>query len=419
LEGKLEEKSVCIRSTIRSKIKWIVLFFDGDDVSTWFHLLKSLIGSLPPKTQFLIGCSEQTHIDILWANTAIWANAKQVQKTERGQTLQKATCYLHLAPRANEFVTIWCRDPFFFKSKAQNGRNIYFSKTGYAPNNDFIRLNWSQLNFPTMRLQPSNDTTKGKSLYLSGGNFLADENFILVGYLEFRRTWLSNNTPPSPTFSNVLQTEQAALDALLSWANDEKGQPFRTVHLIGKGISFPKPSSFLGDKVFAHIDCYVSLTGSHRTNSNGQKKYVLLVARIEGLFLSKNAPQTDWDSTLTEWNTCLDAVAKQLKETGDFEVWRNPIPAFALCDWDFDLVRPYLGLMNNVLTEITKSSKKVWLSTLTSSLYPTDADEALARIEQTNISLWKDLGFDVGVIKADFHPFWKWFGGLRCLTNHF
>ena len=82
--------------------------------------------------------------------------------------LTKATCYLHLAPQANEFVNIWCRDPFFFKSMARNRRIIHVSKTGYAPNTDFKRLNWEQLKFPTMTLQPSNDIQKGKSLYLSG-----------------------------------------------------------------------------------------------------------------------------------------------------------------------------------------------------------------------------------------------------------
>lgn len=410
-------------SGVRGKIKWLVLYFDGDDVSTWFELLKSLVTSLPPKTQFLICCSEQEHFDILWDNSFIWAQGKCVKKTEIGQLLQEAKCYLHLVPQANEFVSIWCRDPFFFRFEASNPKTIYFSKTGYAPNNDFARLNWGQLNFPDFQIKESDAAQLGKSLYLSGGNFLADEDFILVGYLEFQRTWMPNEDTQS-TFLSTLKTEQLALNTLLLWANGVNKQLFRKVHLLGKDVSFPKPSSFLGDKVFGHIDCYISLTSSHKIDVQGKKKYVLLVARIEQLFLPRSVPQTDWRDTISAWSNCLDAVAQQLEATGDFEILRNPVPVFALCYWDLDeahprLLRPYLGLMNNVLTEITPSTKKVWLPALKPALYLTDANEALAKIEQDNIRLWAALGFEVRVIDANFHPFWKWLGGIRCLTNHF
>jgi hypothetical protein len=410
-------------SVVHSKIKWLTLFFDGDDVSIWIELLKSLVTSLPPKTQILICCSEQNHLDILWENTLIWAKGQHVKKTEIGQILQKAKCYLHLVPQANEFVSIWCRDPFFFKFKPSNPEIIYFSKTGYASNNDFARLNWGQLDSLNCQIKESDAAQLGKPLYLSGGNFLADEDFILVGYLEFKRTWLPTNDAQS-TFIHTLKTEQEALNTLLSWANEDNNRPFEKVHLVGKGVSFPKPSSFLGDKVFAHIDCYISLTNSYKMEASGEKKYVLLVARIEQLFMPLSVPQTDWHNTISTWNDCLDAVAQQLEGTGNFAILRNPIPAFVLCDWDLDKaqprpLRPYLGLMNNVLTEITASTKTIWLPALKPALYLTDANDTLAKIEQDNRRLWTSLGFEVRVINTNFHPFWKWLGGLRCLTNQF
>jgi hypothetical protein len=151
---------------------------------------------------------------------------------------------------------------------------------------------------------------------------------------------------------------------------------------------------------------------------------VLLVARIEAIFMPKNAPKTNWESILAEWNTYLDAVAHQIEAIGDFEVWRNPIPLFALCYWDWDRAcpypsRPYLGLMNNALIERTQFNKKVWLSALTPAPYLTDVTETLAIMEQVNIDMWVALGFEVRIIHANFHPFWQWLGGLRCLTNHF
>jgi hypothetical protein len=54
----------------------------------------------------------------------------------------------------------------------------------------------------------------------------------------------------------------------LAWANGENGQPFRKVHLLGKEIPLPKPSALLGDKMFAHIDGYISLTGTSKTDRN-------------------------------------------------------------------------------------------------------------------------------------------------------
>jgi hypothetical protein len=80
---------------------------------------------------------------------------------------------------------------------------------------------------------------------------------------------------------------------------------------------------------------------------------------------------------------------------------------------------PYLGLMNNALIERTQFKKKVWLSALTPAPYLTDVTETLAIMEQANIAMWVALGFEVRIIHANFHPFWQWLGGLRCLTNHF
>ena len=416
-------KSTSLRSSVRDKIRWITLYFDGDDASTWFMLLKSLLLSLPPKSQFLVCCSEQAHLDILWDNKSIWAKRKQVKKTQLGQTLQGAKCYLHFTPHAEESMNIWCRDPFFFKYKTHNLDVIYLSKTGYASKITFPRFNVTQLDFPRIQIQESDDNHDGEALYLSGGNLLADEDFILVGYPEFQRTW-NGTDAPAPSFRSSLFDEKTAVAALLAWANGEKGQSFRKVHLLGKEIPLPKPSALLGDKMFTHIDGYISLTGTYRTDSNGKKKYVLLIARIEQVFMPKNAQKTNWEGILVEWNTYLDAVAHQIEDIGDFEVWRNPIPLFALCYWDWDTARPcptrpYLGLMNNALIKMTKFNKKVWLSALTPAPYLTDSTEALAIIEQANIAMWAALGFEVRVIHANFHPFWKWLGGLRCLTNHF
>jgi hypothetical protein len=419
----VQENSSAIPSSVRGKIHWIILCFDGDDAAVWFQLLRSLLGSMPPKVKFLVCCSEQAHLDILWNNKAVWAKNRRVKKTTPGKTLQHAKCYLHTASHGEEVINIWCRDPFFFKSATHTPPSICLSKTGYGHSGELLRHSLNQLNFPYIHKLKPEDNKDAEALYLSGGNFLADEDFILVGFSEFQRTW---NTVPDPksAFRHSFADEQTALAVLSAWANGGREQPFRKICLVGKNIPVPKPSSLLGDKMFRHIDGYISLTGTYSINAKGEKKYILLVARIKRLFLPKNAAATDWSDILKEWNTFLDAVARQLESTGGFEVWRNPLPLFALCDWDWDTARPrpfrpYLGLMNNVLVEITKSSNKVWLPALKPAPYLTNATKTLAAIEQTNTALWQTLGFEVGIIDADFHPFWKWMGGLRCLTNHF
>lgn len=115
-------------------------------------------------------------------------------------------------------------------------------------------------------------------------------------------------------------------------------------------------------------------------------------------------------------------MAGQLYDTGDFEVRRNPIPVFAHCMWDYDNARPYptrfyLGLLNNVLLQVEGASKQVWLPSLSQAPYLDGQTEYLTFIECANIALWVQLGYEVRLINADFHLFWHWMGGLRCMTK--
>ncbi len=417
-------QSITLRNSMRRKIRWIILYFDGDDLAIWVSLLQSLFAFLPSSVQFVVFCSEQKHLELLWENRDGFSNGKIIKKIHQTQALEGAKCYLQYAPHLETAMNLWCRDPFFFKFPSSTSSVICLSKTGYASEITFPNDILMRLDFSTIEIAEADDADSNAALYLSGGNLLMDNDFVLVGYSEFQRTW--NNPKPStiPFCSSILD-EQEAISDLLIWVNGKKKGEIRQVHLLGKDIAYPKASPFLGDKMFAHIDTHVSLTGTYKTDKMGKNKYVVLVARIEQLCLPSQVAKTDWEGVLAEWNTYLDAIARQLETIGCFEVRRNPVPLFLFCTWDWDNarhlpVRPYLGLLNNVLIEITKKRKSVWLSTLTPPPYRTDATaESLATLEHNNAALWTELGFKVQIIPTNFHVFWQNLGGLRCLTNHF
>jgi len=260
---------------------------------------------------------------------------------------------------------------------------------------------------------------KGADLYLSGGNLLADENFLLTGYKEFQLSWQNGSEAHGDQY--FFKDETAAVTALLDWANGKGLMFYNKAYLVGKGAPFLAKDGLWGDSIFAHIDCYLSLTATRVTDASGCSRYVLLLAKADRILLPENTLRDREDGILQTLNNFLDSVAQQLADTGDFEVWRNSVPVFAHCAWDEDTarsypVRFYLGLLNNVLVQAVNDAKLVWLPRLGGAKFLTGADEYLAHIEDENAALWTKLGYEVRFIDANFHPFWHWSGGLRCMT---
>lgn len=403
-----------VRSELRGQIAWLLLCFDGDERSHYAALLQALIEQLPDAAKLLVCCFRQEYATFLQERLGpVLGDA--LQTIQGGRVPTNGKCFLWVPKNPGD--SLWCRDPFLLKQHPHRGNltlhTTHFSKEGHCLCDALARLH-----IPGYPL-PKAPKDGGSQLHLSGGNLLADEDFLLVGHHEFKKTWQggldADSAPP------LLPDEPTAVEALLDWANGGAGR-YKKVHLVGLGVPYPPKDGLWGDKLFAHLDSYLSLTGTKTVDASGHFRYVLLVARADRVLMPEKAAPRNTEGLLQTLNAFLDGVAQQLADTGDFEVRRNPVPVFAHCAWDYEQARPYpvrfyLGLLNNVLLQVEEGDKQVWLPSLSEAPYTNGQLDYLASLERENIGLWRQLGYDVRLVKANFHPFWHWMGGLRCMTN--
>lgn len=405
-----------IRSEAHGHIKWLLLCFDGDDRWEYLAFVQALLQSLPVGTRLLICCSRPEYADFLKGELDETLS-ESLRFVKFGRVPKHGKCFLWVPKNANDHVNPWCRDSFFLQ-KAPGEAYLTLCKTHYQYDNSFLCDALSRLRIPGLSLLKEAGG-RGEGLYLSGGNLLADEDFLLTGYHEFKLSW--QNDLGGDISHPLPKNEADAVAALLDWANGTGPALYKKIYLVGQEAPFPRKDGFWSDSILGHIDCYLSLTATWTTDVSGRPRYVLLVARADRILLPDGVLWNKGEDLLQMLNLFLDKAAQQLADTGDFEVWRNPLPVFVHCAWDHDAERPYpvrfyMGLLNNVLLQVADGAKSVWMPRLGQAKFLTGAEAYLRSLEDSNTALWEKLGYKVRFVEANLHTFWQWRGGLRCMT---
>lgn len=372
-------------SSIRGKIKILMVAVTDLDGTDQYERILALLNSLRDHTGLLVWCNSQAALTRLeaWMNQ----NGAHVGRRLLGEEIPAEFRCILLAPESAMTLTQythWVRDPFVWK-REENG-NLALLGSVDAKNEDSM---WGILHLKKLKIAGMGQVALKKgAIPVAGGNLLFDEDFVLVGAKQFRES------------HKGVGSEEGKKRLLNIMNGNDSGRPLSRVIEIGAHTDQEPPK-------LVHLDLYLSLTG---IRENG--RCVALLGRCEAVN-GKADPNPDVQRMIGGMNEYLDAVAGQLTAEG-FAVRRNPLPVLQ----KRNASESYLCAYNNCLTEVTEGQRPaVWLARLTHRQEAADHYEHLKRLEDENIALWENLGFEVRLVEANFHSILDDQGSLHCITN--
>ena len=356
----------------------------NNDGADQYERILALLHTLSALTGLLVWCNSRE----VMARFGEWLEVKGVRAERRllNELIPARFRCVLLAPEEESGLTFyshWVRDPFVWKWD-QPG-NLTLLESMDAQHEDSL---WGRLHLRALQFEGAGPVTvQGRAIPVAGGNLMFDEDFVLVGAKQMRNSAIA-----------AKKTDVSEL-LLQSLNGGQAGQPFKRVIAIGAHTEQEPPK-------LIHLDLYMSLTGQRE-----EGRYIILVGRCE--LVSATTPDPDLVRSIDLMNAYLEAVAAQLTTLG-FAVRRNPIPVVQ----KRNAVESYLCAYNNCLTEVVEGMRPVvWLARLSFGQEATGHYAHLKRLEDENIKLWEDLGFEVRLVDANFHTILDDQGSLHCITN--
>lgn len=372
-------------SSVRGKIRILLVAVTNNDGADQYERIQALFQVLSAHTGLLVWCNSGAVAD----SFAAWLADRKIQAGRR--TLAEPipaqfSCMLLAPDEAGSltFYSHWVRDPFLWMPNTNGGLTLLESQD--AQHEDAL---WGRLHLKNLRFEDRGAISlKSQAIPVAGGNILFDEDFVMVGAKQIRQSAAFNK---QSDFSG---------DLLRIMNKDEQG-PFRRVIVIGEHTEQEPPK-------LIHIDLYLSLSGQR----DAMGRYLVFVGRCE-LLSCTPAPDPDLLRSVAQMNEYLDAVEQQLSDAG-FGVRRNPVPVLQM----HNEKASYLCSYNNCLTEVAEGQMPVvWLARLSRGQETEAWYEALLRMENDNIDLWRSAGFEVRLVDANFHSILDDQGSLHCMTN--
>jgi hypothetical protein len=301
-------------------------------------------------------------------------------------------------------ISIWAEDAYVVAKDSDNQTTYFvepFSFPRYADSlvaehvSDFTDLKHSRV-----------------PLYFQGGNVLIGDDFFLIGadypaislrYVGPHKVLKPLGVPPKDLIKSLYR-QYLDHDRNVIYVGSQRKVPteqkrettinhdrWREVICAGNSKGTVQP--------LFHIDMFITLVGPSK------RGYKLLVgdpfaaSKLLGGDLPTHAmPQV------------FDDIATQLTALG-FDVERNPLPLIYMDDLQHKERMWYFASANNALVQ-NSPVKKVWLPT-----YGYGAWKELAKTDEANAQIWRELGFDVNLL-GDFHPFAESLGAVHCIKKY-
>lgn len=416
-----------IMSSVSGAIKYLLVVYNGHD-----DLIKELSLKLSNHTQLLIWVNTKKDgaylYSLLQTLKDVKVNFYSSDKYGKLNSL-KSKCIVLYPNQGNTGYSKWVRDQFIIL-KNPNQQITITEVCDQGFNSYLANILKEQKLINNIRKKTINEKCW---FLLDAGNFLADDNFILIGlnqYLEIRDKISQAFPENSPTtlddevdsFLNQMfqdsQMHSTAKKKIIPVGNlntdicdtaknikkIETKQGVFNPYLWRNIIHNQKNNfRFLKYEVIpelVHIDLFLSLTGLRHDSDN---RYIIIIATPIALF----PKHTEVANTL---QCLLTNIAIELETEHNFKVLRNPIPLISEYPSDPNY---YAGFYNNCLVENSDQKKTVFIPSYATGQWKSK----LKYFDLINKQIWDRLGFEVELIKADFHEASKNKGALHCLTH--
>lgn len=403
--------------TANGRIECLLMVYNGVDNEEYLKIVLELLRKMPRYTRIVLFCTSAANRTK--AATFLRKNrfANFIEAHEDTSLECRYKCLL-LSPYKSDLnpeIDEWVRDHFFVKWDSNTQTAFLEEAGGSAVLSHYLELSGAM----NPRVKSTSDFT---DLPLVGGNVLLTEHHILVGYEESRRSpclaILENrikllfNTSESNPFHSVIWVGERA---------SGKINPFKSIVL-----DYFRKYAEWGEldwleryltQMFDHIDMFLTVTGV----PGKRHKPLLFLARGEVLITLNNSVKEE-QKLLEALNNYLDMIEIELSPF--FDIQRNPIPVFI--DYkskqkeNILIAHPdgfYIGAYNNCLVETTHRTRRVWLPRISIAPKFLLHAEILNQVERRNEQLWKDRGFNIYFIEADFHVSLSLLSALHCLTK--
>lgn len=370
-------------SSIEGRIKTLLMaapdLGDRDQIGRISAMLKVL----QQDAGLLVWCNYAADRDALQSALQAAHEDITILRGDTGSPLPADFRCLVVSPaREKENYSHWVRDPLLFCWG--NGKSVEILRSRGAKLED---QSWPEKYFGKIKIgNLAFAVNKQTFLPVAGGNFLCDQDFVLIGHHQFA----------GYSASAGRQTAQTELFKALSWS----GQFTR---LIAVGETAVREPTRL-----PHIDLYLTLTGLRR---GWRKKYVVLLGECVAIHKTPT-PDADVDNIAAGINRYLDAVRKQLEAEG-FEPLRIPLPLIA----GDTLRNASLCSYNNCLVQRSDPDNAVWLPRYTWNREAEPWYAALKTAEDNARKTWESLGYSVRFVDANFHSILDEYGSLHCITQ--
>lgn len=420
-----KQNDYSIMSSASGAIKYLLVVYDGQN-----KLIKELYLKLSSYTQLLVWVNTQKDQNQLYCflQTLKDVSVEFYSSDKYGKLNSlKSKCIVLYPDEGNTEFRKWVRDQFIML-KNPNQQITITEVCDQGFNSYLANILEEQKLINNIRKKTINEKCW---FLLDAGNILADDDFILIGlnqYLEIRKK-ISQSFPENPptTLNNKVDNflSQMFQDTLIRSTSKKKIIPVgnlntnvcdtaKNINSFGpmqgvfnpylwrntasnqKKKSIPDKGEIIPELI--HIDLFLSLTGQYYDN-----RYIIIIATPIALFPKNSKVANTLQCLLTN-------IAIELETKHNFKVLRNPIP---LISEHQDDANYYAGFYNNCLVENSDQKRTVFIPSYATGQWKSK----LEYFDRINYQIWDRLGFEVKLIKADFHKASNEKGALHCLTH--
>lgn len=353
--------------------------------SILWKIYEQLIERLPSYTRFFILAHESIA-------------AMLIEKLEELNVMERSE--VRLVPNRINF-TPWTEDPFIVVND-DKGPLLVEPHSFHRRNDSLIPIFMDGINGSRRLRSP---------LYFEGGNTIVGDDFILMGadYAVESLAHLGNYTADDGI---------SRVEKVMKMYNDYLDTR-RKIFYIGSNIPVPEEASGLfsykgglrKEKYYRqnkpgsvqpvfHIDMFITPAGRGK---DGRYRLVVGDPALASEILGEKVSPYSIPEVFND-------IANGLRANG-FDVYRNPLPLVYMDDERSFVRNWYFASANNALVEITGNSKMIWLP-----CYGFGDWSYLHKTDEANITIWKNLGFEVIVIE-DLHPLAEHSGSLHCIKK--
>jgi agmatine/peptidylarginine deiminase len=290
--------------------------------------------------------------------------------------------------------SIWSQDVFCIATSSKGDKYIMQPNQFNRQSDDLL---------PQIISTKCSYKLKKLNLFFQGGNIIVGDNFWLVGGNDVMSIDSSKNKNLNKTIIYQYKENLDFFKELIPIYSTKKIQAESTKKILINGDIWTEIKNYGNNlnsvQPIFHIDMFITLLG--RTDS-GTFKVLVGDSNMSNFGLSSKL-------ITPHLNEIFDDIAEFLKNK-KFEVVRNPLPYIKFDDKKNKIRKWYYATYNNVF--MNQNTKTVILPTYHCKDY-----EHLKSIDEYNIGLWKEMGFNVKKIN-NFHKFTKNYGAINCIIKN-